>query len=91
MNFLSKNLQFDSSPPLQLGTKEYIFPRKMLLPELFIIKNTALQTISRRVLFPGGSTYLLVHKYCGTIYFQLDSYWGELLSGKYLLTIKPVI
>ena len=38
-------------------------------------------------LFPGGNTYLLVNKYCGSSYFSVNNYWGVLLSVEYLFTV----
>ena len=41
---------------------EYVFPRKILLPEVFKCKNSALQIISRGVLITWRE-YLFTRKY----------------------------
>ena len=51
--------------------------------------------IPRSKLFQGEyfyfvvSTNLLVNKYWGSSYFHVNSYWGVLSSGEYLLTVTP--
>ena len=54
-------------------TREYIFPRKVLLPGVFKCENTTLQTVLRGVLISWESTYLPVNKYWGSSYFPVNN------------------
>ena len=49
------------------------------------VENTTLHTIPHFYLFPGGNTYLIVHKYQGSSYFPVNDYWAVFFSGEYLL------
>ena len=74
---------------LVIWLRGYIFPRKILLPELFKYENTTLHLFQGEYLFRGGSTYLLVNTYWGSSYFAVKIYWGSLFFWEYLLMITP--
>ena len=71
------------------GSKHY--QEKYYSQEYLYVKITYPKLFRGVYLFPGGSTYLLVNKYCGSSYFPVNSYWGILFSREYLLTVAPVL
>ena len=69
---------------------EYIFSRKILLPEVFNAKIPHFKLfLQGEYLFLEGSTYLLVNKYLGSSYFPVNNYQGVLFPSS-TSTVTPV-